>query len=178
METAVIGINAGSGQRPFTSLPDEGVRWINLDINPKWTPDIVGDWNDLSMFEDNSIDYVVSCHSIEHCNLGTCDGFIRESHRVLRDSGQLLILVPDPKALCRAYLDGKIDDYIFNVNTYGAWMGDVADLHKWSYSRQAMVDLLRRLAKWEDVHAWDGRNLPGADLPGLDWWYYGMVAVK
>src|SRR5678815_699574 len=109
MEAAVmLGLNCGSGQRPFQSYPDEGVQWINVDVQDKWKPDIVADWNDLNMFGDGVADYVVSHHSLEHVGCGEGDGFIREAHRILKPGGSLLVFVPDNRALCGAYMDGRI----------------------------------------------------------------------
>lgn len=174
----MIGLNVGSGQRPFKSLPDEGVQWVNIDSNPKWNPDIVGDWNNLSMFLDGTVDMIVSHHSLEHVGCGEGDGFIRESFRVLKPRGSLIVIVPDPKAIARRYLDGAIDEYTYNVLTYGAYMGDEADRHKWSYSRQGLVDYLRKLGAWSDVHAFNWRQIPGGDIAAEDFWFYGIEAVK
>ncbi len=171
-----IGINCGSGQRPFFS--NDAISWIGIDSNPKWNPDIVADWNHLDMFADNSIDVIVSCHSIEHAGCGEADGFISESHRILKPGCSLIILVPDPKAIARRYLDNQLDEYMYNVLTYGAFMGEEADRHRWSYSRQGLLDYLRRLAPWGVIQNFDWRQMEGADMPGLDWWFYGREAVK
>ncbi len=174
----MLGINTGSGQRPFTSFPDEGAVWVNIDCNPKWKPDIVADWNNLSMFNDSMVDIVVSHHSLEHVGCGDGDAFIKEAHRILKPHGSLIVIVPDPKEISRRYANDLIDEMTFNFLTYGAYMDHEADRHKWSYSRQGLVDYLRRMADWHDVHAFDWRQIPGADIAALDWWFYGMEAVK
>jgi len=173
----MLGINAGSGQRPFKSFPEEGIQWINIDGNPRWNPDIVADIRDLSMFGDSMVDLVVLHHVWEHFGLGEGDGMIRECHRILKPRGSLLVCIPNPRALCQRYLSGEIDEYIFNVNMYGAYMGDEADRHKWSMSPTACVEALRRLADWHDVHAFNGRTIPGADI-ARDWWTTEIEAVK
>lgn len=169
------GINAGSGQRPF----DAETGWINVDVNPKWKPDVVGDWNDLSWCESDSLDYVVSHHSLEHVGCGEGDGFVREAWRVLKPGGSLLVFVPDSKALCQRFLLGQIDEYTFNVNMYGAYMGDEADRHKWSYSGEALYRYLKQGVgvRWRDVHAFNWRSIAGADI-AQDWWILGTEAVK
>ncbi len=172
----MIGLNCGSGQRRFSAGIESSIEWINIDINPKWTPDIVADWNDLSMFQDASVDYVVSHHSLEHVGCGEGDGFIREAHRVLKPGGSLLVFVPDMKALAQRWLTGQLAEQIYMTNVYGAYMGDEADRHKWGWSRQGLFDYLKKFP-FRDVHAFDWRSLAGADI-AQDWWITGMEAVK
>ena len=166
-------LNCGSGQRPFD--PAQG--WINLDTNSKWNPDVVGDWNNLGRFADSSMGLVLSWHSLEHVGCGEADGFIREAYRILKPDGKLIVVVPDPKAIAQRFLLGQIDEYIYNVNTYGAFMDSEADRHRWSFSRQGLFDYLKRLCPWSDVHAFNFRQLPGTDICG-DWWYHGQEATK
>jgi len=166
-------LNVGSGQRPFAR--EDG--WINLDSNPKWSPDVVADWNDLHMFDDRSMDLVVSYHSLEHVGCGEGDGFIKEAWRVLKEGGSLIVVVPDPRAIAQALLTHEIEEYTFNVNMYGAFMGDEQDRHRWSYTRQGLWEYLKHLAPWKDVHVFNWRPLAGADITS-DWWYHGQEAVK
>ncbi len=165
-------LNLGSGQRPFPKP------WINIDIQPKWNPDIVADWNNLSMFAENSVDYVVSSHSLEHVGCGEADNSIREVYRVLKKSGSFIVFVPDPIAIAHRLLRAEIDEYTYNVLTYGAYMGEEFDRHKWSYSRRGLLEYLMKLAAWRTVRHFDGRPLHGADLPSLDWWFYATEAIK
>lgn len=165
-------INAGSGQRPF----DTKQGWINIDVQDKYTPDLVADWNDLSMFADSTVEMVVSHHSIEHVGLGEADPFINEAMRVLKPGGSLLVFVPNMKVLAQRWLMNQIDDYTYFVNAYGAYMGDPADRHKWGYSPESLKDYLRKWP-WNRVKAFDWREVPGANL-AKDWWILGMEAVK
>ena len=168
-------INAGSGQRPFHSTP--AIEWTNIDLNLKWKPDVVGDWNDLSFIETDTMDFVVSHHSLEHVGCGEGDGFIREAHRVLKPGGSLLVFVPDMKALAQRWLTGQLDEQIYMTNVYGAYMGDEADRHAWGWSRQGLFNYMKRFP-FKDVRAFNWRNIPGADIAGPDWWITGMEAVK
>lgn len=163
-------LNCGSGQRPF------GDGWINLDSNPKWNPDVVADWNDLSMFEDNSMDLVVSHHSLEHVGCGEGDPFITEAYRVLKQGGSLLVFVPDMKALARAWMMNRMDEQIYMTNVYGAYMGDEADRHKWGYSGQSLWRYLKNWP-WRDVKAFDWREIHGANI-ARDFWILGQECIK
>src|SRR5215471_14950914 len=99
-------LNVGSGQLPY----DHEYGWINLDSNNRWTPDIVGDWNDLGMFTDSSMDIVVSHHSLEHVGCGEANGFVKEAARILRPGGSLLVFVPDMRALAQRWILGEITE--------------------------------------------------------------------
>ena len=169
---ANIKINAGSGQRPF----DRKQGWINVDVQSRWSPDVVADWNNLSIFEDGSVDMVVSHHSLEHVGCGEGDGFIKEAHRVLKPGGNLLVFVPDLRALAERWLSRQIDDYIFFVNIYGAYMGNESDRHKWAYSRESLRETMAKMP-WSRIKPFDWREIAGAPI-GRDFWILGMEAVK
>lgn len=173
----MLALNCGSGQRPFQSLPDEGVQWVNIDISPRWNPDIVGDWNNLSMFPDGIVDVVVSHHSLEHVGCGEGDGFIREAHRVLKPNGSLIVSVPNMNALAQLWLNGEITEQIYMTNVYGAYMGDEADRHKWGYSSKGLWSYLKTFP-FRDVHAFNWRPIPGADIARDDRWILCLEAVK
>lgn len=168
----MIGLNCGSGQRPF----DVSLGWVNIDIQDKWNPDYVADWNDLGFIEPNKVDYVVSHHSLEHVGCGEGDGFIQEAKRVLKPGGSLLIFVPDMRALAQRWLLRQMDTQLFMTNVYGAFHGDEADRHKWGYDRESLCRYLKRF-EFQDVHAFNWRTIPGAEV-SKDWWILGMEAIK
>jgi predicted SAM-dependent methyltransferase len=168
-----LGINAGSGQRRF----DASKGWKNIDCNPRWEPDIVGDWNDLSMFENGTVDMVVAHQTIEHVGCGEADSFFRESFRVLKEGGSMIITIPDLKALAHRWMLGQIEDYTFMVNLYGAFMSDEADRHKWGYSRNSLTKNLMVCGFWTEIKPLDHRTIEGADI-ARDWWILGIEAIK
>lgn len=169
----MIGLNCGSGQRPF----DRKEGWVNIDINPKWKPDVLGHWNNLTPFEDNSVDFVVSCHSIEHVGCGEADGFIAEAYRVLRMGGSLIVLTPNMKALAERWLSGQMSEQLYMTNVYGAYMGDEGDRHRWGWSDVGLHAYLSRCGRWSDVREFDNRKIPGADIPS-DWWMNSFECIK
>jgi ubiquinone/menaquinone biosynthesis C-methylase UbiE len=170
----MIGLNCGSGQRPF----DREQGWCNIDINPRWNPDVLGHWNNLTPFEDNSVDLVVSHHSLEHVGCGEGSGFVTEAYRVLKTGGSLLVFVPEMRKLANMWLRGELTEQLYMTNVYGAYMGDEADRHKWGYSQQGLGEYLSRTASFREVRPFDWRPIAGADIARDDRWILGMEAVK
>lgn len=164
-------LNIGSGQRPFKAP------WTNVDVNPKWRPDVVADADSLPMFEAGSVGVVVLHHCAEHMTLAKSQAAFAEAHRVLMPGGSLLVFVPNLHALTHAWIQGRITDYIFCVNLHGAYMDDEADIHRWSFTDVSLAKHLRAAAPWSAVQAFDWRQIPGADI-ARDWWILGVEAVK
>lgn len=167
----MLSLNCGSGQRKF------GPPFVNVDINPKWAPDVLADISSMPMFEDASASIIVAHQVIEHVGLGEFDGAMREAHRILCPGGSLIITTPDLRALVKAWITGRINDYIFGVNLYGAYMDDEADRHRWTYHGDSLTRAIQASAPWAAVAPFDWRVIPGAEI-ARDWWVLGMEAVK
>jgi predicted SAM-dependent methyltransferase len=164
-------INLGSGQRKF------GAGWTNIDIQEKWSPDIVADGAHLDMIPNESAEMVVLHHVLEHFGLGEADQMLKECWRVLAPGGSLIVCVPDLKALVKRWVLGQITDYIFLVNLMGAYMGDEADRHRWHYTRQTLEETIRKAGEWSRVESFNYRPIEGADI-SKDWWILSIEAVK
>lgn len=171
-----VGLNVGSGQRRFASSPE--IKWINVDkvSRPGHEPDLVCDGAHLP-YEDESVDYFVLHHVLEHFGCGEAVDLIKEAYRVLRNGGSLIVCVPDMAKLAHGWFTGKIDTQIYMTNVYGAYMGDEADRHKWGYSGGSLIMFLGTLFAGCHVAPFDFRPIPGADI-AHDWWILGMEAVK
>ena len=170
------GVNLGSGQRRF----DNRFGWFNLDHcsrPPDQVPDVVCDGTELvARFGPASQDMVVLHHVLEHFGCGEADEVLRQCWNVLRPGGSLLIFVPDLQKLAGRFLSGEINDFTFMVNTYGAYMGNDGDRHKWGYSRNSLYQYVRdTLGIWPRDFDW--RIIPGADI-ARDWWVLGVEVVK
>lgn len=177
-------INAGSGQRPF------GKGWVNVDIQPRWEQvalDAGGEFicADMSslMFNRNTVDVIVSHHTIEHLGCSEATPFVKEAYRLLRPGGSFIITVPDMSALVSAWMNGQMPngdpmtDYLFFVNVYGAYMDSDHDRHKWGYTPWTLKKMISDAAEWRNVLLFDWREIEGADI-AQDWWIMGVEAVK
>ena len=163
-------LNIGSGQRPFDKP------WINLDINPRWNPDVICNGTALP-YDDGTADMVVLHHVLEHFGCGDGIGVLREAFRVLAPNGRLLVFVPDMRALAQAWLVGKLTTETYLINVYGAYMGDDADRHRFGFVRDTLKDEIVKVAKWQRVEEFNWRAVPGAKI-AKDWWVLGMEATK
>ncbi len=163
-------LNIGSGQRPFPKP------WTNIDIQDKWSPDIVADGATIAL-DDGSADIIVLHHTLEHYGCGEADLLVRNCYRMLAPGGSLLVFVPDMRALVDMWIKGKIDAQLFMTNVYGAYHGHEADRHKWGYDRALLLQFLNQCSRWSSADLFDWRKIPGADLVRAEW-ILGVEAVK
>lgn len=166
----MLKLNLGSGQRPF------GEGWKNVDISPKFNPDIVADCSSLPMFEGGSADLIVAHHTLEHYGCGEADGLIKECRRLLAPMGSLLVFVPDMQKLVRMWIEGQLSDQLFFTNVYGAYHGEEPDRHRWGFTEQSLKDLLYGYDF--RVLDFDWRTILGADIARDDRWILAVEAVK
>ena len=135
------------------------------------------DGANMPMFSDNSADMIVIHHGLEHFGLGEADSMLRECHRILRADGSLIATTPDLDALARAWIAGRINDYIYCVQLYGAYMDNEADRHRWNFTQKTLNKTLASSAKWSKVRNFDWRAIEGADI-ARDWYIIGSEAIK
>ena len=167
-----IGYNVGSGQRPFKSNGE--VIWRNVDSQEKWNPDIRCRGEELPC-SDDSVDYVVLHHVLEHFGCGEGAGLIKEAHRVLRPRGLLQVFVPNLCTLAHRWRARGISTQIYMTNIYGAYMGNEDDRHKWGFDAQSLSDFLH-CCDWALISD-KCRDIPGADV-ARDWWILETECVK
>jgi hypothetical protein len=117
-------------------------------------------------------------HVLEHFGCGEADGLVRQCWDVLKPGGSLLVFVPNVKKLAGRYLNGEIDEYTFNVNMYGAYMGEEGDRHKWGYSSDGLYSYLSRAITGEgSIFDFNWREILGASL-ARDWWIAALEVRK
>ena len=55
------------------------------------------------------------------------DSMLRECYRILSPGGSLIATTPDLDALAHAWLEGRISDYIYCVQIFGAYRDNEGD---------------------------------------------------
>ena len=86
---------------------------IRFDIDESVSPDIVGTLTDMSLVDTESIDAVYSSHNIEHIFAHEVPIAVREFHRVLNDTGFVIITCPDMQSLCEAVAQDQLNDLLY-----------------------------------------------------------------
>lgn len=175
----MIGLNVGSGQRPFMTV--SSLKWVNIDTvdrPPNCTPDILADGAHLPMYDDNTVDYFVLHHVLEHFGCGEAQGLITEAYRVLKPGGSLLVFVPNMHELCFEWLHGKrLDTQLFMTNVYGAYMGSEEDRHKWGFTAPSLGQFLWTAGPWKQCLTQRCPDIPGSSF-AHDWWILEAECVK
>lgn len=176
-------LNLASGQRPYPAP------WLNVDVKDQGYPvDVLADIKDLHMIDDESVDIAVLHHVVEHIAIHDLDAYISEWRRILKPGGKLAIFVPNLREMDKAWLEGRVDTFIHNINTYGAYQDSIHDLHKWGYDRQELEDRMAgKDQQGNIVYHWETRVIDqnvlqeelykGADC-ALDWWILSLEFTK
>lgn len=143
------GLNIGAG--PVHLDNTHSIEWENSDFadtepSKGWSLEKLRDFTKpMDDLEDNSIDYIVAWHIIEHVGLHENGAIVQEWKRVLKPGGKLFIACPDLTKIARHIVDrdGPWQDwFICMVNVFGPYNGYVGDYHKWGYDFQSLGKLL------------------------------------
>ena len=119
--------------------------WKNLNVQKKPNVDIVGNINDLSQFEDESVDEIYASHVIEHVDQNTIKNTFKGIYRILKKEGKFYISVPDMDVLCRFFVSPLATKKI-RFNTMRMMFGgqvDDYDYHYFGWNYEFMSDFLR-----------------------------------
>ena len=171
-----VRLNVGSGQRRF----DTAHGWVNVDCvsrPPDQVPDLICDVGKEPLpYEDGTVDMVVLHHVLEHFGCGEADALMRECYRVLKDSGSLIVCVPDMRVLALRFLSNRLSTQVYMTNVYGAYQGEEGDRHKWGYDIASLSEYLRKF-QWSYVRQFNDRPIPGADI-AQDYWIISLECIK
>lgn len=81
--------------------------FIHVDVRKLSNVDYVTPADKLSMFADESVTLIYSCHMLEHLQRNMVDNVLKEWYRVLKAGGILRLAVPDFEKITQVYLKTK-----------------------------------------------------------------------
>lgn len=129
-------INIGCGTQRFNNC-------VNMDIaqNSKVDADVIGTVLSIP-FPNCRFKGVILSHVLEHLEMRNHKQALFEIRRVLVESGNVFIEVPDFETSCRKFLEnsqGRKDWWYMTIFGRGAYEGDE---HRSGITRQYLTDLL------------------------------------
>lgn len=94
--------------------------FVNIDHSAHWNPDLCIDYLLLSNhYEENSVDVIFCCHSIEHLDYPKdAVRFFVQARRALKPGGVLRIVVPDLKKVATKYVNGSDLRDVYNMDAF------------------------------------------------------------
>jgi len=119
--------------------------WKNLNVQKKPNVDIVGNIEDLSQFEDESIEEIYASHIIEHVDQKNIQNTFKGIFRILKNEGKFYISVPDMDVLCHFFVSPLADKKI-KFHTMRMIFGgqvDNYDYHYFGWNYEFMNEYLR-----------------------------------
>lgn len=121
--------------------PHKVYGWINVDCNPDWEPDVVADMTCLP-YASRSVEDIYCGHVLEHLTFDDeLPRALTEMHRVLTDTGALMVVGPCLDAAKRMGADEETVRRIWPGDRHpGVPGGD----HKWPSTGELTVSALRR----------------------------------
>lgn len=141
-----VALNVGTG-----GVDLEG--WINLDETKPG--DLLARVPPLPI-RSGSVDEIMLSHVIEHMPMDAGAALVRECRRILRDDGEMTVIVPDMKAVHLAHLMGQITNQHLNDFFVHSYVQESP--HRWSYDWPSLRSLLqsngfpnvRRVSRFND----------------------------
>jgi len=140
-----------------------------MDLRTPSSATIIGDIVDLSRFQDNSIEAIVSHHSLEHQSYNSIPSVLKEWYRVLVPGGRVEIFVPEVGEIVADDLDfSKFNKCVFGETDEKYW-NQKQDFHKTLFRKRDLNALLLE-AGFHDLVWFERRQAIEPEV--------GVVAVK
>tara|TARA_B100000787_G_scaffold50180_1_gene36098 strand:- start:1340 stop:1849 length:510 start_codon:yes stop_codon:yes gene_type:complete len=124
--------------------PKDG--WEILNISNDLNVDYVGDINDLTQFESNSIDEIYASHVIEHVPQAKVLIMLEGVYRILKQGGKFHISVPDLDILCHTFISpiASPDQKKLVMRMMFGGQVDEHDYHYFGWNQLFLFDYLRQ----------------------------------
>jgi len=127
--------------------------YVNVDVVESrrgFKPDVLCDLHQLTPFENDSVDEILSVHVVEHFWRWEVVGILREWVRVVKPGGTMILECPNLLAACHELLqnpdvatgpgqEGQRTMWVF----YGdpAWQDPLMN-HRWGYSPRSLAQVM------------------------------------
>jgi len=128
--------------------------FINIDIEPSTTPDIICDIRKTSLpLEDDSVDEVYCIHTLEHIEYAIWDHLFMEFWRILEPEGSLVIAYPEFEICAKRFLNNyQGQRTFFRAALYGRQRYS-GDYHVSPVVTKSLLQLLKNWGFKDAVYA-------------------------
>lgn len=110
-------LHVGSGPKNPKKIPAafQGPQWreVRLDIDPKVSPDIIGDIRAMPAAETSRFDALYSSHNLEHLYPHEAPLALAEFLRVIKPGGHALVTCPDLQAVAAHIAQGNLTQPVY-----------------------------------------------------------------
>ncbi len=167
----VIKLNLGSGA-------DYREGYNNIDSDPKFKPDLIGDVRKLN-YADDSVDEILARDILEHISHREVLDVLKEWYRVLKKGGKLIIQIPNLFTICKHIIEigdkitltqtntfsGKgvpfLNDYIRKIFGGQEYEGN---FHKNGFTPDTIMELFEKVG-FRDIKIFHVKDLKTPDYP-------------
>lgn len=125
---------------------------VRLDFDEKNNPDIVADWNSIPE-PDCKYDIVFASHALEHNEHRRVGKVLKEWLRVLKEGGEIRLVVPNLQFLAERLLEDKGLEQRDMWVLYSAQKNEY-DYHKVGFTPKLLKDLLEGVGCLTDIKVW------------------------
>ena len=131
MQVSGLRLNLGSGV-------DHKEGFLNVDLFDT-SADVCWDIRKLPL-NNGTVAQIIAYDVIEHLGYNDIVPMFKEWHRVLKNNADLIMLTPDMKSICEAFLRNPDDDWSY-APIYGNQDGD-GQFHKCGFTPKRLFRLL------------------------------------
>lgn len=133
--------------------------YIHIDINDFPHIDYLSKIDDLSMFQNESVDLIYASHCFEYFDRFEANNVLEEWNRVLKINGTLRLSVPNFESLILIYNKYKNLDNILGP-LFGKWQvnNEVTIYHKTVYDLPSLSKILKNNG-FGEFKLWDWREV-------------------
>lgn len=117
--------------------------------------------DDLSIFENNSVDLIYACHVLEHFNRNNIERVLREWHRVLKPGGIARISVPGFEEIIAVYK--KYKDFKLVLGPLMGGQTYLYNFHNMLFDFKYLSELLKKNG-FKSVKKYDWRKTEHANI--------------
>lgn len=129
--------------------------FINVDIRADVEPDVQDDIFKLEKFDNNSVDLIYCCHTLEHLKRIDVPIALARWYQVLKSGGTLRVAVPDMEAMFAHYFYWKDLPYLYSA--LGGSQRHEFDFHLSHFDFPTLSNILTSVG-FKDIHRYDWRK--------------------